>query len=132
MIGRETGLKWVLGSFLLFNAGCAALLIGGGAAAGVGTVAYVKGELKSTQEVPLDAVWKGTLAAIEELEFVTTKHEKDALSATLTARGAEDKKITIKLKRISETLTQLRIRVGTFGDENLSHLILDKIKARAA
>jgi hypothetical protein len=116
---------------LFINNGCALLLIGGGAAAGVGTVAYIKGELRTTQEISFERAWNATTGAVEEMGFVITQDEKDALSGMIVARGTDDQKITIHIKKQSEKLTDIRIRVGAFGDETRSQLILDKIKARA-
>lgn len=44
-------------------------------------------------------------------------------------RNSADKKMLIKLKKVSDGATEIRIRVGTFGDESMSRLILDKIKS---
>ena len=108
--------------------GCAVLLIGGGAAVGAGTVAYIRGELKATEEVSLNRVWSAALTAVKDLGFAEKEKSKDALSARLVARGADDKNITIRLKRKTDTITEIRIRVGTFGNESISRLILDKMK----
>ncbi|MEP9411642.1 MAG: DUF3568 family protein [Candidatus Brocadia sp.] len=117
----------LLGIILLSNCGCvAALLVGGGA--GAGTVAYLKGELKSTEEASIGQVWHAAQKAMKDLEFAVTSEEKDALSAKLIARGAGDTKVEINLERVSENLTTVRIRVGVFGDESLSRLILERIK----
>ena len=121
----------IIGASLLIHSGCALLLIGGGAAAGAGTVAYVKGELRSTQEIPFERTWNATTEAMKELEFAITQKEKDALSGLIVARGTDDQKIVIHLEKQSEDLTEIRIRVGSFGDESRSQLILDKIKAKA-
>ena len=117
-----------LGIILLSSSGCAAvaLLIGG--SVGAGAVAYVMGELKSTEEASLDSTWQAAQKAIEELEFLVTSKQKDAISAKLIARGATDKKIELILKKVSEDLTEVRIRVGIFGDESLSRLVLEKLK----
>ena len=112
----------------LFLSGCAALIIGG--AAGAGTYAYVRGEMKSTESAALDRVWSATRAAMKDLQFTVTTEQKDSLQGHLVARTASDKKIDIQLEKISDTSTEVRIRVGTFGDEDLSHLILEKIKKR--
>ena len=119
-----------LGLGLLLQTGCAGLLIAGGAAAGIGGYAYVKGELKSTESASLDQVWTATLGAMDELKYAVTTQEKDAVSAHLVARTAQDKRIDVHLKAISDDSTEIRIRVGTFGDEALSLLILDKIKKK--
>ena len=115
---------------LLFTSGCALFVVGGAAAAGAGTVAYVRGELRSTEAATFDKTWSATLAAMKDLEFAVTAKEKDAITGKLTARGAGDKKIQITVNKQSGTTTEIRIRVGTFGASMLSHTILDKIHAR--
>lgn len=120
----------VLGALLAFSSGCAALLLTGGAAAGAGAIAYVRGELKSTETATLDKTWTATLAAMSDLELSVSTKQKDALSAKLAARGAGDKKIQVDLKRLTDKETEIRIRVGTFGDEVISRQVLDKIKKR--
>ncbi|MBI3417471.1 MAG: DUF3568 family protein [Verrucomicrobia bacterium] len=112
----------------LIATGCAAVLIGGGVAAGVGTVAYVRGELKTTESVPLARAWSASLAAVKDLQFLVLEKQKDGLNGRITARGADDKKIQIALKMLNEKTTEIRIRVGTFGDETQSRLILDRLK----
>jgi hypothetical protein len=89
------------------------------------------GEYYSTEKIPFEQAWGGSLKAMEELEFVVTKQEKDAISGSIVARGANDKKITVNLEKQSDELTEIRIWVGDFGDESMSRLILGKIKERA-
>lgn len=111
--------------------GClAAAAVGGAAAAGAGTVAYIKGELKATEEATLEKTWEATVGAVDELEFLVINKVKDAVSAELEAKTADNKTIKIELKRVSENLTDISIRVGTFGDESLSRYILSKIETR--
>ena len=109
--------------------GCALFLIGAGVAIGAGTVAYVGGELKAADEVTMDRAWNAALKAMQELEFKVTKSQKDALAAEIVARRADDSRIVVRLKKQTDQVTELRIRVGTFGDEGLSRLIYDKIKS---
>lgn len=110
---------------LLMNSGCA-LLVGG--AAGAGTFAYLEGELKSDEEISLDRLWSATQKAIKDMEFTIKTKKKDSLSAKLVALTAEEKNINIDLKRKSDNITELSIRVGRFGDESLSLKILEEIK----
>jgi hypothetical protein len=112
----------------LAGSGCAVFLVGGGAAIGGGSVAYVTGELKATEEAPLAKVWDATDKAMKELEFKPTLQQKDAVSARIVARTAADKKVEVNLARVTDKLTEVRVRVGTFGDESLSRLILQKIQ----
>jgi len=112
----------------LFLSGCAALIIGG--AAGAGTYAYVSGELKTTKNTTLDRAWSASLGAMSDLQFKVTTQQKDALQGRLVARTAADKKVEVNLKKLSDNTIEVRIRVGTFGDEDLSNLILQKIEKR--
>ena len=105
--------------------GCMIAAVGVGAA---GTIAYIRGDLEAVESERLDVVYEATLRAVEELELNVTKKLKDALSATIVARDAQDKKITIKLKAAAEETTKLSIRVGTFGSETKSRLIYQHIR----
>ena len=114
----------VLASLIAFASGCALFAVG---AAGY---AYAKGELKSTEPAPLDRTWDATVAAVKELQFPIVEQSKDALKARMVATNAEDKDIRIKLKKVADNSTELHVRVGAFGDEAVSHEILDRIRKR--
>ncbi len=104
--------------------GCVVAAVGAGAAS---TVAYVRGDLEAVESKKLDVVYEATLKAVDELELNVTKKTKDALSAVIVARDAQDKKITIKLSATTENTTKLSIRIGLFGNETKSRLIYQKI-----
>jgi len=93
-----------------------------------GTIAYVRGDLEAVESESLDAVYRATLKAVEELELHVTSKTKDALSATIVGRDAQDKKITIKLNSTAEKTTKLSIRIGVFGSETKSRLIYQQIR----
>ncbi|MCX7766060.1 MAG: DUF3568 domain-containing protein [Candidatus Sumerlaeia bacterium] len=129
MTWKQFSILALLGITLITTGGCALLLIGGAAAAGAGTAIYLMGELKATEAVSFERAWNACEAGLVDLDFSITSREKDALSGVIIARGAGDRKITIKLTRLSDRVTEIRIRVDTFGDESLSRFILDKIKS---
>lgn len=104
--------------------GCAVALVG----AGAGSVAYLRGDLEAMMAEDVDAVYQASLKALGQLEITPTKKEKDALSATIIARGADDKKIKIKLNRTEQDLTKLSIRVGLLGSQSKSRVIYEQIK----
>ena len=108
----------------VFGQGCVIAAVGLGAA---GTIAYVRGDLEATESKNIEAVYSAAVQAVEDLHLNLISKSEDALSATITARDAADKKITIKLKSTSEQTTKLSIRVGTFGDETKSQQIYQKI-----
>lgn len=127
---RRVGVMVSLLALVALGAGCAVVAVGAAAGAGAAGYAYVSGVLVSTESATLDRAWDATLAAMKDLQFPITSQRKDALQASLVARNAFDKKISIKLKKVSEQSTEVRIRVGTFGDETASRAILEKIKKR--
>ncbi|MGI6455949.1 MAG: DUF3568 family protein [bacterium] len=113
---------------LFLNRSCAPLVVG--AAAGAGVVAYNMGELKTTDEVSLDRAWIASQAAVDAMGFHVTNREHDAVDGVLEATGANDKDISIRLHSISPNLTEIRIRVDVFGNEDLSRRILSEIRRR--
>jgi hypothetical protein len=124
--------RWILAMAaalsLLVCGGCAVLLVGGAVAAGAGTVVYVKGELQATVDGTMEQVWAAARAGLKDLQMPVTGEQKDALNGQFIARAAGDKKVTVRVKKVTGTSTELGIRVGLWGEEAMSHEILDKIK----
>lgn len=112
-------------SSLVFTTGCVVVAAG----AGAGAVAYVRGDLDSTVNADYEKVVVAARKAVEELEFAKVSDNKDALKAVLVSRTAQDKKVEITLQHAGKKVTNVKIRVGVFGDEQLSIAILDKIKS---
>ena len=86
--------------------GCMLAAVGAGAA---GTVAYVKGDLEASESKKLDVVYEATKKAMKDLELSITSDAKDALSATVVARDAQDKKATVRLAAITENSTSVSV-----------------------
>jgi hypothetical protein len=125
---RSAGSAVVLGValFYVFPAltGCLAVAAG----AGAGVVAYVRGDLETTVANDYNAVVDATRGAIKSLEFTPISDHKDAFRAELISRTAVDKKVEISLTNAGKNLTHIKIRVGVFGDEQMSISILEKIR----
>ena len=115
----------LLGVALATLSGCIAMAAGAGATA----VAYVRGDLETNLNYDYGKVVESARTAIKELEFARVSENKDALKAVLVARTAMDKKVEITITNSGKKLTNIKIRVGLFGDEALSMSILDKVKS---
>ncbi len=109
-----------------FHAGCALLLIGGAGAAGY---AYVNGECEKFYPYAMDQTWAAVRDAVQSMGLPVVREASDALSGRLESRTAEGDKVTITLKP-KGAVTDVRIRVGVFGDEDESGLILAEIDKR--
>ncbi len=121
---KQVLLKFLLIGIAVFSQGCVVAAVGLGAA---GTIAYVRGDLEAVESENLDVVYEAAVKAVEELELRVINKSKDALTATINARDAQDKKVKITLKRTAEQTTKISIRIGTFGSETKSRLIYQKI-----
>jgi len=115
----------LLGVSLAGLSGCLAVAAGAGASA----VAYARGDLETSLNADYGKVVASARSAVTELEFAKVSENKDALKAVLVARTALDKKVEITIANSGKKLTNIKIRVGVFGDESLSMAILDKIKS---
>jgi len=124
MCNKQVFLTLLIVSTAVWFQGCVVLAVG----AGAGTVAYIRGDLTAVESKDIEAVYKATKKAIDELELSVSKESKDAMSSTIVVRDAQDKKITIKLNATAEETTKLSIRVGWFGNETKSRLIYQKIR----
>jgi len=112
------------------SAGCALLAIGAGAAAGAGTVAYLKGELKANVDAPLAQAQKAAEEARKEMQYTVVERTEAVARGKIVAKGAGDKRIEVSLRRLTPKATEIGIRVGVFGDEALSRQVLQAIQKR--
>ncbi len=116
-------------ALLALTNGCFLFVVGAAAGAGAAGYAWVDGEVKTTEAASMNQTWDATQAAMKDLQFPVTSQVKDALQGDVEARNASNTNISIKLKYTSNNSTEIRIRVGTFGDESLSRIILGKINS---
>lgn len=128
MSSKRLLLTPVIMLFLVASFGCTAAWVAGGAAAGIGTYKFIRGELRSTEDISLDRAYQATEKAMVDLGFTITSKQKDAFDAEVIARRANDKRVTVKLKKQSNNVTEIKIRVGTFGDEYISKDVLETMK----
>jgi hypothetical protein len=97
------------------------------AAVGAGAYYYVKGDLKRNYEAPMDKTWDATVKALAALQINVESKQNDALTGVIKGKLADGKSYTVNVKRLGENLTEVGIRVGTFGDRERAEAIHDKI-----
>ena len=91
---------------------------------------YLDGRVKCAESVSVDRARTATLTALRELQFGLVGDVTNATKQIITARTSTDKKVRVVLVKESDSLTQIRVRVGLLGDEVLSLRVLEKIKSR--
>lgn len=122
------GLSAACGFMLISLTGCVPLLVG--AAVGAGGVTYVNGALVRNIDETVKDVHKASLDALKELDYFITQDELNKRSAAVLAETEKGKKIRINIEALTEYVSEIRIRVGMFGDQDLSHEILSAIEKR--
>ena len=65
--------------------------------------------------------------ALEALKINVESKQNDALTGAINGKLADGKSLSVNLKRISESTTEVGVRIGTFGDRQRSEVIHDKI-----
>ncbi len=110
--------------------GCAVVLLGAGAGAGVAGATYVMGKLEDEVNAPVQKVQQASVAALKSLELPIDKQRGDKLAAELESETADQKKIWISITSLTSSRSKIVIRVGLMGDEARSRQILQAIHAR--
>lgn len=110
------------------SSGCilAAAAVGAGAVAG--GVLYVKGELQADVAATPPRVTDAAKRALTDLSLLNVSATGTGIDGLVTARTAADKRVEITVRRKTDSLTAVGIRVGIFGDEDLSRTILQRIE----
>jgi len=130
MVKRRLQLVALLCCFLIGLSGCSRKwAVIGAAAAAVGTSAYfyIKGDLKRNYEAPMDKTWQAAVKSVEDLGLSTESKQNDAFNGVIKGKMADGKSFTVNVKRLGENLTEVGVRVGTFGDRERSEAIHNKI-----
>lgn len=124
---RQVVLTIVLACTAAFISGCVAAAIGAGVI-GVGTVAYIKGDLEAIETQHIDVVYEAARKAMKQLRLQMIKERKDLDSGLIVVRDAEGQEAKITLKSTEHGGTKVSVRVGLFGDQARSQLIYQKIR----
>ncbi len=112
-------------SAIMLTSGC---LIAAGAAAG--GVFYAKGDLESTLQATPSQIAAAAESVFADMKVTKLTSVSSDLDAEVVGRSSTDKKITIRSKTKSQNFSTISIRVGVFGDDDLSRTILAKIKKK--
>lgn len=126
MLKRTVTLVSLMITCLIGLSGCVAVVAAGGAAGGV---AYVRGELQMQLDQPAHEVNSAVEDAAKEMELFQVERKRDLIGGQFVYRNAQDQKITITTEAQGQQITQLSIRVGIFGDQQQSQVILDRIRS---
>jgi hypothetical protein len=111
-------------------AGCTAAVLATGAGLGVGTYAWIQGELKRTYPSNFDAVWIAANDALQALEMPAVSQQRDALKGTVMGKRADGSDVRVEIKYLTDKTTEVGVRVGLIGDRAASTRVHEAIQTR--
>jgi hypothetical protein len=121
-------LNFIFLFFLISSSGCIPLVIG--AAAGAGGIGYAKGALAHNIDEPVERVYKASLAALKDFKAVITFDELTRHSAIIRGEYPDGQKLVINVEGLTEFVSKITIRIGVFGDQEDSRLLLSAIQKK--
>jgi len=130
---KEWGRSLIVVLIALMPGACAApaiVVTAGLGALQTGTDAFIRGELESTVPQTMTHVFQATQEALLELEFPIRRADIGDKNAYVVSAEAQGRKIDVSLELKSPMVTKLNIRVGFFGDQTVSQLILLTIQRK--
>lgn len=119
-------LCWVVVMPVLWTTGCVALMVGAGA--GAAGAVYVMGKLQERVEASVPQVQEAAIAGLKDLNLPIRHNQGDKLSAKIESETADNKTIWVHVEFVTDSISELTIRVGLTGDESRSREILRAIK----
>ena len=89
---------------------------------------YQANTLVTTIEASMDSTFRATIHSLDELnDYFRTGEVIKEESTTVIARKLGDIKVHIKLLKVSEEQTEVRVRIGILGNIPESQIILSSI-----
>ncbi|WP_201751463.1 DUF3568 family protein [Francisella noatunensis] len=102
-------------------------------AVGASTVAYVEGNYSMNIEGNYIAVYKAALKAVNDNnDFVLVSKDIDKTKKSADIEGAtkiDSTSFSIKIDSLTDKISKVTIKFGTFGDQAMSSKLMDQIQA---
>jgi hypothetical protein len=93
------------------------------------TAVYQANTLVTTVDASMDTTFRATISSLDALnDYFRTGEVVKETSVAIIARKVGDVRVHIKLIKVSEEQTEIRVRIGLIGDLPESQLILNTIQ----
>ncbi len=89
---------------------------------------YTKGSLIAVEEVGFRPAWRACLAALNHSGVTVLDQSTTPTGGHMDGLTNDLKTVKVRLRRLGTGKTEIRIRVSSIGDSELSRLIYDDIK----
>lgn len=96
-----------------------------------GSAAFINGQLESACVVPLERMYQIVLDTVHDLNFPVSYQTLGPRTAYVYVHETSGREIKFYLEQRSTIVTKLNIRVGMWGDQAISRLLLEEVQARS-
>lgn len=127
--GMHRWLVPILSGVLLSLGSCAPPVLSAGlSVAEAGDAAFFEGALRAAVKHDLSSTFLATNKALGELAYEPCVSNLKEHSGEVTARESNDGRlVVVTLKESSFRVTVIQVRVGLFGDQQISRLVMSEI-----
>lgn len=112
----------------LATAGCPAALFGAGAAVGAGALVWQSGWLRVNIPEPMERVHRAAKAAVADFKAAIEEEKLKTSSGIVDATMPDGRRVVVETRLVGPKETQVRIRVGLWGDQAISLQLYEQIK----
>jgi hypothetical protein len=109
----RTAVAMTLLAAMITMAGCAALIVGAGAGAGVYT--WVKGELIRSYAKDFDTTEKAAIQSLAYLKITIEEKNQAGSETTIKARQSDGSPVTVTVRTVRYDMTEVAVRCGYVG-----------------
>lgn len=109
----RTAVAMTLLTAMITMAGCAALIVGAGAGAGVYT--WVKGELIRSYAKDFDTTEKAVVESLSYLKITIEEKNQTGSETTIKARQSDGSPVAATIRTVRYDMTEVAVRCGYVG-----------------
>lgn len=118
----------IIACFVLVSCAPPLIFFGAGAAAGVAGYRFYEGALTVIFQAPFMDTWDATLKALDKMDIEVESSSHKITSGKIKAKRGDKEPVTISLKYNSAKETEVVIKVGYMGNQDISMTIKEEIR----
>ena len=105
---------------VVMNSGCPLVLIGAGAAAGIGAYKYVEGTMEKDYPRPMQPTYQACMSAASTMSLRVAQQHYGQTESRIEAVQPPDTTVKIQLVARPNNITTVKVRFGMMGNEDQS------------
>jgi len=118
---------------VMFSSGCVVALV----AVGAGALSsknseipytFSDGEMKRVESTTMDKALISLEKTAKDMKFTIESQSRDASNSVIEAKDSKGTKINIGLEKVTDNTVEIKIKVGSVGDEKYSYKILKTLR----